>query len=464
MLQTVYRNNLWWVTGCVDKGFLFLQERQEMLEILPLMRDTRLIALEGGHRTGKTTLLFQLVNRLMTCENIAPKRIFYFPCDHRILLDQAMDLPQILDYYFGQILYEAPCQLKQRVYVVLDEIDQIPDWPAIVKNWLDQTYQIKFIVSCTTVCRSNSPDQNTLAGRIDQIVIAPLTFTNYLEIHRHMDAQIERFLSVLPGYSVFKDPVQYFNDLDRQKYTIEMCRPVITRLANEYLLTGGYPEYQPGMPISQWQQRLYLDIVIRGLYKDVIKPYRIRCPEKLERLLLYLAQNQDKLHSGQSIGQDIHLDNNTAAKYLKCLEEAQLLAVIKNRLNAVNQFYSDNQWIVLADTGLRNAILHRADLNEDEEKRLVALMLVQLACRLGREHQYWVSTYRDHRTHVDLLLSDRAKTLPVIISLQNEMPLQITRRWADCCDFYANDLALVITRQLIRKEKNHLALPFWLVR
>ena len=59
-------------------------KRKEFDKAMQLVSDERILEIIGPRRTGKTTIIFQLIDELI--ENIDPKRFLFFSADDPALL------------------------------------------------------------------------------------------------------------------------------------------------------------------------------------------------------------------------------------------------------------------------------------------------------------------------------------------------------------------------------------------
>ncbi len=73
-------HNPWWLTGKIPQE-LNLPFRRPVFESMGnYLKLDRVIILKGPRRTGKSTLLFQLLNALLQ-KGVEARRLLYFPFD-----------------------------------------------------------------------------------------------------------------------------------------------------------------------------------------------------------------------------------------------------------------------------------------------------------------------------------------------------------------------------------------------
>src|SRR5690606_34533043 len=121
----------------------------------------------------------------------------------------------------------------------------------------------------------------------------PLTFLQFCKFWTsyRQDEKVAEFLDQLPEGGIFLNLEAYYRTLQEKSWRLEPYKPYINQVLKEYLLVGGYPEYFEVMNFTLWQKRLVGDIIGQGLYRDIVRIYRINSPERLEKLLYFITAN-----------------------------------------------------------------------------------------------------------------------------------------------------------------------------
>jgi len=68
-----------WITGKVPSVLLKEIKRIEFEKAIDQIDDERILGIIGPRRTGKTTILYQLINKIL--ENTKPERILFFTAE-----------------------------------------------------------------------------------------------------------------------------------------------------------------------------------------------------------------------------------------------------------------------------------------------------------------------------------------------------------------------------------------------
>src|SRR3989344_6911701 len=233
-----------WNNFSLDLGYL----RSDYLKKLHSQTGNRLIkVLIGQRRTGKSFLLRQFINQLLK-SGINPHNIFYLNKEY-IEFDAIkthQDLLKLIDYAQKQL------QPSGKVYLLLDEIQQIKSWEKLV-NALAQDPQKNYELYITgSNSRLLSSELATLlSGRYIQLDIFPFSYQEFIDYQN------------LPS--------------NRQTYI-------------NYLESGGLPELfhlQSTETKRQYLMSLRDSIVL----KDIVHRYKIKDIYLLEQLFNFLVNN-----------------------------------------------------------------------------------------------------------------------------------------------------------------------------
>ena len=120
-------------------------ERKQYLEKITEFLDTRLVkVLVGQRRSGKSYLLRQIMNYLIKNKNVDPKNLFFLNKEF-IAFDEiqtASDLEELFSIYRTQL------QVKGKIYIFLDEVQNIEGWETFVNSYSqDFTQDYELFVS-----------------------------------------------------------------------------------------------------------------------------------------------------------------------------------------------------------------------------------------------------------------------------------------------------------------------------
>ena len=132
--------NPWWKTGNVKDSWLKPYKRHIYSDIEKYTDKRQVILIWGLRRTGKTTIMFQLIQDLLTYAD--KKHIFYFSFDEIVF-----DFKEILESYQQTVLGNNFDEVEGKIYIFLDEIQKVDDWENKIKVYYDLYPNIKFVIS-----------------------------------------------------------------------------------------------------------------------------------------------------------------------------------------------------------------------------------------------------------------------------------------------------------------------------
>ena len=132
--------------------------------------------LRGPRQVGKTTTLNQVIDTLLN-EGVEPKRIFRVQFDDIPQL-QRMATPILdlaawyADHVLGQSINAFAHASGGPVYLLLDEVQNLPDWATQVKHLVD-LQPVRAVVTGSSALRIEA-GRDSLAGRLSTIEMGPL--------------------------------------------------------------------------------------------------------------------------------------------------------------------------------------------------------------------------------------------------------------------------------------------------
>lgn len=225
--------------------------------------------------------------------------------------------------YFKLILEQELPQIKQKVYIFLDEIQYIPFWQGVLKRFYDLNPNLKFIISDSASLFIRKKFQESLAGRIFSTEISPLSFRDYLILSKK-----QKLSELILPDSFLKLSSKEIIRLKRE------ISPKINQLNQEYLnyiLQGHFPEpvvyqYRPG----QIKKYIQDSIIKKILEFDLPKILKIENPEELVTIFNVLANETGNILEYQNIAQETNISQVSVKKYIHYLSQSFLTSVIYN--------------------------------------------------------------------------------------------------------------------------------------
>ena len=311
MDEILHRYNPWWSGGYEYPG---IERSKPLAALAGQLANKDVVLLTGLRRVGKTTLIHQLIHRLL--ETVEATKIFYLSADNLALKDYSL-----LELVEG---YRRLWGLKhdEFVYLFFDEIHFKADYEIQLKNLYDMGRTKIFASGSASLdIAMRSP---ALTGRQRLLRLPPLSFAEYL-----------RFTEQEP------------KPADSHLYPA---------LAEEYMRVGGLPEYVLTKDPNHLQA-----LIDTLLYRDIAGRHDVRNRESLKDLLMLAAQSVGSPLSQRKISRVLGLPLASVNKLVGYFEEANLIHLVE-RQGKVNERKASPAKIFLADTGLAAMLTERLNL------------------------------------------------------------------------------------------------------
>jgi predicted AAA+ superfamily ATPase len=335
----------------------------------------------GMRRCGKSVILTLFREQLLE-RGIAAEHILYlnFESQNLAFLAETQALYRyVLDY--------AAKMPPGRLYIMLDEVQRIPEWERAAASFrVDLDCDIYITGSNANLLSGEL--HTLLAGRFVEIPIFPLSFAEHLEFTASM------------GESAGKTREQQFID---------------------FLQWGGLPGIHE-MNIDSGSIYPYLtDIYNSVILKDVISRHRVRDVELLERIVRFLMDNIGNIFSAKSISnflksQNRKLGAETVYNYLRLLEEAFLIRKVSRYDIKGKRFLETLEKYYLEDHGIKHAALGYRE--QDIPGLLENVVYLELKRRgfqvhigqLDQKEVDFIATRREEKLYIQVcyLLADPA--------------------------------------------------------
>lgn len=308
--------------------------REKYLDrIKRLMNLRHVIILTGVRRAGKSTLMHQLMQYLITDKNIPAKNIVYLFLED-VLVQQYLSLGwKLLEDLYN--FYLETYNPQGKVYLFLDEIQGVGDFNRWISSKYERQEPIKFILSGSRRSLIESESATVLTGRNIQIDVYPLNFYEYLLVK---GVKVEGKASI---------------ESIRQANSSQQIS--ILHHLNNYFKEGGYPEIvltEDEEVKRELAASYYRDTVTR----DVVLPNGVRNQQEVEILGLQIMSDFTKTHTYSSLSRPQKLSVETTKAYLDYFQRAYLFFESKHfsYKTKETQDVQRARKIYVVDNGLRN--------------------------------------------------------------------------------------------------------------
>jgi predicted AAA+ superfamily ATPase len=251
-----------------------------------------ILILYGQRRTGKTTIVKQLMDELIQ-SGIQRQNILYFSFDKigSMVSDVLKQYEQLLNNDF-----RTSSEVR---YIFLDEIQKAKDWDSEVKYYYDNFKHLKMFLTGSSSLFIKGGEIESLAGRTLEYKLDPLGFAEYL---RFKDSE-----DMLENIDLFKEQLN-------QEYINFMKRPYIDLIP------------MIDTDISKVLHTL-LDKII---FQDIPARFSLEEPELLQRLMRVICSQPGSIIEYNSLAQELGRSRVTISNYFYYLEQAFLIKKLYN--------------------------------------------------------------------------------------------------------------------------------------
>jgi len=306
------------------------------LQKLISTRDKRIIkVVTGVRRSGKSTL-FGLFREYLFSDGVSPEQI----------VDLNMEDPAYRELLSWERLYDhinARLLPDKKNYVFIDEVQNVADFQRAADGLFIKDNVDLYLTGSNSRVQSGKW-ATMLTGRYIKIQMLPLSFKEYISATGRDD---------------------------------------LPRKFQRYMELGSFPqclEFSERDDVRSYLESIYNTIIL----KDVAESNKIRDISRLERIVMFMADNIGKETSANNIAETMScggavINVRTVEKYLKALCDSYILYRAdrydvrgKKLLKTLNKYY-------IVDTGLRYSLL--GDRQIDTGRMLENIVYLELVRR-----------------------------------------------------------------------------------
>lgn len=342
------RQNPWWFGKDFDTG---IERLHWYPEITKYLKTREILLLIGARRTGKSTLVYQVIKTLLD-KKTPPEAILFINLDEPLFQSMSKDpvyLTELIEYYMAQQKGVAT------LFLFIDEIQNYDYWVQTIKTLYDTRKNIKIILTGSTSTLLEKEISTRLSGRYFHSLVYPLSFPEYLSFNRvKKPTTIEKF--------------EYFIN---------------------YLEYGAFPRVvlEEDNDLKQELLKNYFQTIY---LKDIIYPNNLRNNKDVFDLLYFLISNTGKPFSYSNIGGTLGIAPETVKEYIACAENSYLIYTLTRYDHSLRKQLANPKKVYCIDTGLVNSISFR--FSENKGRLLENLVYITLR-KKGKELYYHKDNY-----------------------------------------------------------------------
>jgi predicted AAA+ superfamily ATPase len=281
------------------------------------LKTGQIVIISGIRRGGKSTLIKQVINRLIE-NKIEPRQTLFINFEESRFERSVKFLNELYDAYM-ELIHEGG-----KPFIFLDEIQTVKGWERFVRS-LHEREAATILVSGSSSSIIKGDLATVLTGRHVDVKVDPLNFREFLEFK---------------GITI------------TDKFSAISKKTVIRKLLREYLEFGGMPK------VIESDEKIWLlttyfnDIIIR----DVAKVRKIRKVSKLESIAKFYLTNFTSEVSYRKMARSLGVSLDTVERYTRFLKQAYMISIVNRFSYSLHEQESRAKKIFATDNGLRNAV------------------------------------------------------------------------------------------------------------
>lgn len=285
------------------------------------------LVITGMRQVGKTTLMKQIFEEIT-----APKLWFDFDNPLDMLLFEEIDYNKIFQKLKNQANADG-----DRIFVFIDEIQNLPEITKIIKYHIDH-YGVKYIVTGSSNYYLKNLFPESLSGRKFLFILTPLSFQEYL---------------------FFNDKAE-MSDLttDFNQITLSQTRTDFEKRSldyNNYTEFGGFPEVVITKD-TEIKKAVLKNIFASFFEKDIKILADIKDVRELRDLLLLLVPRTGNILDITKLASELGVNRVKIYNYLEFLEGVFFLQLIPKFSKSIDRSIAGGKKVYFSDTGILNII------------------------------------------------------------------------------------------------------------
>lgn len=363
--------NPWWENPSLIEE-LKGRPRPRYRQLLDSVEIKEVTIITGVRRSGKSTLMYQMIDGLLK-KGVEPKQILFVNLEDKKLTKETLD-----DIYES---YRENINLDKKAYIFLDEIHRKEGWESWIRKKYDLKSDNKFVISGSCSYLLKKEYSTLLTGRNLTFEVFPLSFEEFL-----------LFKNILPDK----------NNLEKG-IMLERTMLSVLKHLKEYLNLGGFPEVL--LKPQDFKMKLLEQYFDDILYKDIVDRYNLN-NQKTKDLALFLMTNVTGLISLRNLRSSLKISYDSIKDYLSCYKEAFLFFTSDHFSYSFKEQKTLPSKIYCIDNGLRNAVSFK--FSEDEGKLVENLVFLELK-RAEKEVYYW-----KNKGEVDFIIKNKDNSISAI--------------------------------------------------
>lgn len=340
------------------------------------------VTIMGPRRAGKTYFLY---NNMLRLKDVNRTEMLYLNLeDDRLLPLQLDDLNKLLRTYYE--IY--PQNRKKRLYLFLDEVQNVNRWELFVRRVLD-TENVQVYLTGSSSKLLAKEIATTMRGRATSYVILPFCFSEFIRA----------------------------KGIKKEKYLSSEKRSWIMKYLEEFIRFGGFPEVVLDDDFDSKVRTLreYVEVL---LMRDVVERHRVKNIKVLRMLFNAIHRSIAKEFSVHKFfnflkSQGIAVSKNTLYEYFQHYEDAFAVIPVRRFSYSLREMEGSLPKVYQIDNGYaaQMGIKFSQNIGRLMENTVAVEMLRRRSTSPVLEFYYWKDT---SGKEVDFVLKKWEKVIELV--------------------------------------------------
>jgi len=440
-LKNLQNQNPWWIISGYKPEESTWEHRDLYLKLKENLKNNLILNILGLRRVGKSSIMKQLINNLLG-RNVKSTFVFYHSFDDLKQIKTTDFLDQLLSFYLEEILQSKVYNLENKVYVFLDEIQYIDNWQAVLKKYYDlSNKKIKFIISGSQSLLLRDKNKESLAGRIFEFYLPPLSFKELLIIKKEKNIKTQE----IDLFEVDK------NFLLLGKIDFKYAQK-LKSLAREYVLNGQFPECLE-MDNEEQKNEYILESVLGKLLEDIVKLQKIEKTEELKTIAYQLLNNISSIFELKNIGSEIGVSYLTLEKYLQFLKNGYLLEILHKDYRSIIKKGRSLKKIYSTSTNFTCSLNGYKENHFDEVPEIFGKIIENLIYNILSKKYSKLNFWRDGEKEVDFIIKNKKNIIPIEVKFKNNIARSDLKNIIFYCKKKKRTTGIIITKNILEKNE-----------
>ncbi|HLD41620.1 MAG TPA: ATP-binding protein, partial [archaeon] len=313
VIETLSEWNHWWKEKKVEADLLG-KERLALRDLESSMEFREVKLFIGLRRSGKSTLLYQWIERLLSAK-VKPEEVLLINFEDDVLANKS--LSEVFNAYQSNINPDT------KPYLFLDEVHRCKDWVLFLRKLYDLKKVKGVFITDSSSKFIEEEYSRVLTGRTISLPVFPLSFKEYL---------------AWKGISLS-------SHMDREE-----CNRLKKELLG-FLEWGGFPEvfFKTHAAKKKLLTEYFSDII----HKDIVERYNISYA-KIKPLADFLVSNAGSFFSPRKYSREYGLSLESINIYMGCFNEVFLFFCLPKFSYSIRTQQLSQKKVYVSDLGFFN--------------------------------------------------------------------------------------------------------------